>query len=400
MARSNRYADLPLTLLTALLTTGPLLVTAAAARSPQPAAPKPYVAVPAPAAPAAPAAAVPAPGSPAAATPQWPKTLPEAKGAETPAAVWSQAEIDAGRAQCAELLKGLDAVAVPAEPIREGQCGAPAPIELVSIGRNPQVTFSKPPVITCDLAAALGKWLKASVQPAAREHLGAPVVRIDVMSGYSCRNAYGRKKTRLSEHGRANALDIAGFITDKSATVAVLGGWGMTARDIRAKVAAAEAAKREAARREAEANAARMRIAKSKPAPHPDQMPPQTPSLQPAPVETAAGLQPALRGGIDDVPGTLGLDRLRGFTGREPPSLGLTPPSRLGGPKPSERAKAKAHDAPGQDDPSMAQQYFLRRIHTEGCRIFGTILGPEANEAHRNHFHVDAAERARGNFCE
>ncbi len=36
---------------------------------------------------------------------------------------------------------------------------------------------------------------------------------------------------------------------------------------------------------------------------------------------------------------------------------------------------------------------FLREIHDGACEIFGTTLGPEANEAHRNHFHLDMKER-------
>jgi hypothetical protein len=38
---------------------------------------------------------------------------------------------------------------------------------------------------------------------------------------------------------------------------------------------------------------------------------------------------------------------------------------------------------------------FLRDIHGGACEIFGTTLGPEANEAHRNHFHLDMIERRR-----
>ena len=36
---------------------------------------------------------------------------------------------------------------------------------------------------------------------------------------------------------------------------------------------------------------------------------------------------------------------------------------------------------------------FLRDIHASACKVFGTVLGPEANNAHRNHFHVDMAKR-------
>jgi hypothetical protein len=43
---------------------------------------------------------------------------------------------------------------------------------------------------------------------------------------------------------------------------------------------------------------------------------------------------------------------------------------------------------------------FLRDVHDGGCKIFGTVLGPEANEAHKNHFHVDMAKRRRTAYCE
>jgi hypothetical protein len=43
---------------------------------------------------------------------------------------------------------------------------------------------------------------------------------------------------------------------------------------------------------------------------------------------------------------------------------------------------------------------FLRRLHSGACESFGTVLGPEANEAHRNHFHLDLAQRRRSAFCE
>jgi hypothetical protein len=38
---------------------------------------------------------------------------------------------------------------------------------------------------------------------------------------------------------------------------------------------------------------------------------------------------------------------------------------------------------------------FLREIHDGACEIFGTTLGPEANAAHKNHFHLDMTERRR-----
>jgi hypothetical protein len=43
---------------------------------------------------------------------------------------------------------------------------------------------------------------------------------------------------------------------------------------------------------------------------------------------------------------------------------------------------------------------FLRDIHDGGCKVFGTVLGPEANEAHRNHFHLDVAKRRHSAYCQ
>ena len=36
---------------------------------------------------------------------------------------------------------------------------------------------------------------------------------------------------------------------------------------------------------------------------------------------------------------------------------------------------------------------FLKRLHTGSCGLFATVLGPEANEAHRDHFHLDMKVR-------
>jgi hypothetical protein len=43
---------------------------------------------------------------------------------------------------------------------------------------------------------------------------------------------------------------------------------------------------------------------------------------------------------------------------------------------------------------------FLRRLHKGACGPFATVLGPDANEAHRDHFHLDLATRKSRAFCE
>ena len=39
-----------------------------------------------------------------------------------------------------------------------------------------------------------------------------------------------------------------------------------------------------------------------------------------------------------------------------------------------------------------SEQEFLRRLHQSACKRFGTVLGPDYNGAHANHFHFDMAQ--------
>ena len=41
---------------------------------------------------------------------------------------------------------------------------------------------------------------------------------------------------------------------------------------------------------------------------------------------------------------------------------------------------------------------FLRILWRTACERFGTVLGPDANAAHADHFHFDVAER-RNAYC-
>ena len=133
----------------------------------------------------------------------WPKTLPEAKAEaeakakpESVPVSWSDAEIADAKAMCKTILEKIDAVAIAEAPIRQGECGAPAPMRLISIGRKPEVVLNPPAVMTCGMIGALHTWLNKDLQPLAKTHLGSEIIKIESMSDYSCRNAYGRTKTR------------------------------------------------------------------------------------------------------------------------------------------------------------------------------------------------------------
>jgi hypothetical protein len=232
-----------------------------------------------------------------------PSVAPEGKAeAET----WSDAEIIAGLEECVRLLAPTGAEVEISKPIRNGQCGTPAPVLLKRIAG---VEVTPPAVVNCRLAARLDHWMKDTVQPVAEEMLGGRITRIITASGYACRQRIGTSGGRLSQHSLANALDISAFVIGGGQPIDVLTNWGPTARD---------------------------RLAQAK-------------SEKPA-------------GGGDARP---------------------------------------IRDAEQVDDgTSTSKARFLRRMQASACKMFGTVLGPEANEAHRDHLHLDLAPRKHSAFCE
>ena len=131
--------------------------------------------------------------------------------------------------------------------------------------------------MTCPLAANFADWTRYAVRPAAKQYLGADVVRIETMGTFNCRNIYGGRSGKLSEHAFANAVDVSAFVLRDGRRVSVLTGW----------------------------------------------------------------------------------------------------------------------------NGSSEERAFLRRLHQSACKRFGTVLGPDYNSAHANHFHFDMARSMRNgtSFC-
>ncbi len=335
----------------------------------------------------------------------WPKVLPTGKVEAAPAPdVFTADEIASAKARCAVILKGLDAVVTEEPPIKVGACGAPAPVQLISVGKNPQVSLSPPASMTCDMVVALHKWVSDDLQPLARKHLGAAVIGLQTMSSYSCRNAYGRKRGHLSEHGKANAVDIGSFIMADAHQTSVLADWGPTGWEIRAQIAAVQAAAKLAADKAAAAKAAADKAAAEKVAATKLK---SSPGAQ-SPGAAVPSEAPSVGTIIEGVPGLANRLPGAGPANEGRTGYGLNRPSHLGGPRSTDKA-ANGKAAPLGQAPVMLpidpasqsrKARFLREAHTAACKIFGTTLGPETNLAHKNHFHLDMAERTRSNYCE
>ena len=188
-----------------------------------------------------------------------------------PATAWKLASVEDAPLWCRTVLT-LDGVAFQAVADRTTApgCGWHGAVRLTGPEWSP-----RGPVLTCPLAVAVTTWERDIVRPAARRHMKSNLVGVTHFGTYNCRSVAGT--ARASEHSNANAIDIAGFATQRGASVSVRRDW-------------------------------------------------RTP------------------------------------------------------------------DAPGDGERAA----FLRDVHDGACRLFGTVLGPGYNAAHRDHFHLD---KARWHFC-
>jgi len=240
---------------------------------------------------------------------------------------WTIEEVAEARAQCIALLAPIVADVVPEPPLKQGDCGAPSPVVLKSLGRTATVELRPPVTLSCTTVAALHDWLEHTVQPAAQSQLDTSIVKLIGTGGYQCRNRVGAGEVKISDHAAANAIDITAFVTRDNHTIDVETKW-------------------------AHNNAGASSAGTSSPG--------STAAAQPR--------VPAQKGKRTDA----------------------VRPKRL------EQESAPASVA----QPISPEAAFLRRLHAGACQQFTTVLGPDANAEHYNHFHLDLAmRRNQSHYC-
>lgn len=122
---------------------------------------------------------------------------------------------------CLARLKATGAVFVAVPPIREGECGADAPLRLSEAGG---LRLDPPAVTGCDAALAFAQWAAQVVRPAATLHLRTEATSLAIAASYACRTRRtGRPggSRRLSEHAKANAIDVSAVRLENGRTVPV-----------------------------------------------------------------------------------------------------------------------------------------------------------------------------------
>ncbi|MGE0629961.1 MAG: extensin family protein [Hyphomicrobiaceae bacterium] len=109
-------------------------------------------------------------------------------------------------------------------------CGALRPFQM-SAALGGRVALKPPALVRCNMVPAIERWAYYVAEPAARRIYGASLAEVKVIASYSCRPMNGIAGSKLSEHGHANAIDVAGFKLTDGRFISVKSGWFGDERD-------------------------------------------------------------------------------------------------------------------------------------------------------------------------
>lgn len=140
-------------------------------------------------------------------------------------ALRSTAKLNAEARQCLANLGSTRASFTPLPDQHFGAgCTTRNTVQLASLrGDYDTLALSNIGPVTCPLASTFAAWARFGVDRAARQILGSPLVRIETMGSYNCRNVAGSGKR--SAHATANAIDVSAFILADGRRITLSGDW-------------------------------------------------------------------------------------------------------------------------------------------------------------------------------
>jgi hypothetical protein len=142
-----------------------------------------------------------------------PRSRPAQSGAAPPAAQPAEAsepEEPPPPSACRLRLTAELAVVQSAPPVvARGECGIEdgVRLEAVFLRDKTRVALTPPAIVRCTFAEAIVQWVREDLAPGVRS-LGAPLRSLDNYAAYDCRGRNRIVGAKLSEHGKANAIDV------------------------------------------------------------------------------------------------------------------------------------------------------------------------------------------------
>lgn len=142
--------------------------------------------------------------------PPRPAIIPEARRAQ---GEFKLAAAPAG-SPCAELLAQEIVLAETGQVVDAAEGCGTEPTARLNAVLLADGTFAKlrpAAVLRCETALAVARWIREDIAAAALG-LGSALARVEVAASYTCRSRNNVAGAVLSEHARANALDMSAFV--------------------------------------------------------------------------------------------------------------------------------------------------------------------------------------------
>jgi hypothetical protein len=114
---------------------------------------------------------------------------------------------------CVNLLEAGIEASVHEPILGPGQCGATNPVRVAAfhLADGTRIPLEPEAILRCPTARAIASWVRGSVAPQARAEFGSGLTALRVAGSYECRPRNRVAGAIMSEHGKANALDIGAF---------------------------------------------------------------------------------------------------------------------------------------------------------------------------------------------
>lgn len=157
-------------------------------------------------------------------------TLPEAAEPEPAAPAEPPAPPRVYQTACPAVLNG-DAIAEALPPVSEKSCGLQSPLALSAVTANGrQIPFNGPVTTDCGMATALPGWI-GDVDRFLLATENTRIAKVNVGTGYMCRNVNNGATGNLSFHAFGDAVDVMGFTLEDGRTIDVKTAWPGTVPD-------------------------------------------------------------------------------------------------------------------------------------------------------------------------
>jgi hypothetical protein len=154
---------------------------------------------------------VPLPKPRPAEAPAAPPQTPAAEKSSTPATADKPAAPAAPQPSACRLALTEEIAIAPSVPDIHGPggCGGEdlVRLEAVVLPDKHRVQLAPAAILRCTMASAIADWIRTDMAPLA-QNLGSVISGLDNFDSYECRGFNGIAGAHLSEHGRANALDV------------------------------------------------------------------------------------------------------------------------------------------------------------------------------------------------